>query len=124
MNSDIWTSQSNDTFTYVTTHSNWKSNKKIISFCLIYFPHDGSAIYDSFTSTFREFDTQRKFFSIIFDNASNNTNVIVLFVRVIRASLLSEMFHMRCVCYIINLIVLQDGFKLISPSLEAMQFVI
>ena len=124
MNSYIWTSQSNDTFTYVTTHSNWKSNKKIISFCLIYFPHDGSAIYDSFTSTFREFDTQRKFFSIIFDNASNNTNVIVLFVRAIRGGLLSEMFHMRCICYIINLIVLQDGFKLISPSLEAIQFVI
>ena len=67
---------------------------------------------------FREFDILRKKFSIIFDNASNNTSVIDLFVRTIRRGPLSEIFHMRCVYHIINLIV-QDGLKLISLSLES-----
>ncbi|KAJ9680428.1 hypothetical protein PVL29_019682 [Vitis rotundifolia] len=34
------------------------------------------------------------------------------------SSLLSEIFHVRCICHIINLILL-DGLKLISPSLQA-----
>ena len=67
---------------------------------------------------FREFDILRKKFSIIFDYASNNTSVIDLFVRTIRRGPLSEIFHMRCVYHIINLIV-QDGLKLISLSLES-----
>ena len=67
---------------------------------------------------FREFHILRKKFTIIFDNASNNTSVIDLFVRTIRRGPLSEIFHMRCVYHIINLIV-QDGLKLISLSLES-----
>ena len=67
---------------------------------------------------FREFDILRKKFSIIFDYASNNTSVIDLFVRTIRRGPLSEIFHMRCVYHIINLIV-QDGLKLTSLSLES-----
>ena len=72
---------------------------------------------------FREFDILRKKFSIIFDYASNNTSVIDLFVRTIRRGPLSEIFHMRCVYHIINLIV-QDGLKLTSLSLESIQFAI
>ena len=60
------------------------------------------------------------FFSITFGNALNNKSVINLFVRTIRESPLSEIFHVRCVFHIINSIV-QDGLKLISPSLHAIQ---
>ena len=84
MTSYIWTNQNNDLFTCVTTHyidSNWKLQKKILGFRIIYHPHDGPAIYDSITSVFKEFDMQSKIFSITFDNVLNNTSVINLFVR-------------------------------------------
>ena len=66
---------------------------------------------------FREYDIQSKIFSITFDNTSNNKSIINLFIRTIREGPLSEIFHVRCIFHIINLIV-QDGLKLISPSLK------
>ena len=117
MTSNIWTNQRNESFTCVTTHyidSNWKLHKKISGFHKIFHSHDGYLIYDSLISVFREYDIQNKIFSITFDNASNNKSVINLFVRTIRKGPLSEMFHVRCVCHIINLIV-QDDLKLIYP---------
>ena len=72
-------------------------------------------------SVFREYDIQNKIFNITFDNTSNNKSVINLFIRTIREGPLSEIFHVRCVCHIINLIV-QDGLKLIYLSLKALQF--
>ena len=73
------------------------------------------------TSVFREYDIQNKIFNITFDNTSNNTSVIDLFKRTIREGPLSKIFHVRCVCHIINLIV-QDGLKLIYLSLKALRF--
>ena len=61
------------------------------------------------------------FFSITFGNALNNKSVINLFVRTIRESPLSEIFHVRCVCYIINLIV-QDGLKLLQTIWSTILF--
>ena len=119
MTSNIWTNQSNKPFTCVTSHyenSNMKLQKRILGFHKILHPRDGPSIYDSLTSVFREYGIQSKIFSINFDNASNNKNVINLFVRTIREGPLSEIFHVRCIFHIINLIV-QDGLKLISPSL-------
>ena len=119
----MWTNESNEPFTYVTSHytnSNMKLQKKILGFRKILHPHDGPSIYDSLTSVFREYGIQSKNFSITFDNVSNNKSVINLFIRIIREGLLSEIFHVRCVCHIINLIV-QDGLKLISPSLLAIR---
>ena len=84
--SEIWTNQSNDPFTCVTTHyidSNWKLHKKILGLRIIYHPQAESTIYDSITSVFKEFDIQSKIFSITFDNTSNSTSVINLFVRAI-----------------------------------------
>ena len=57
-----------------------------------------------------------KNFSITFDNASNYTGVIDLLVKTIRMGLKKEIFHVRYVCHTTNLVV-QDGLKLISPSI-------
>ena len=92
-----------------------KLQKKILGFRKILHLHDEPSIYDYLTSVFREYEIQSKIFSITFDNASNNKNAINLFVRTIEEGSLSEIFHVRCICHIINLIV-QDGLKLISPS--------
>ena len=76
MTSYIWTNQSNDSFTCVTSHytySNWKLKKKVLGFRIIYRSHDGFVIYESMTSVFREYlifyNVQNKIFSIIFYNA-------------------------------------------------------
>ena len=44
-------------------------------------------------------------FSIIFYNATNNTAVIELFNRQLKSSASNDLYHIRCVCYIINVIV-------------------
>ena len=121
MTSDIWTSCRDDPYACVTSHyidSNWELHKKVLGFRLICHPHDGPNIYECITSVFKEYDIVNKIFSITFDNASNNTSAIDLFVKTIRTGPQKEMFHVRCVCHIINLIV-QDGLKLISPSIAA-----
>ena len=81
MTSNLWTNQSNEPFTCVTSHytnSNMKLQKKILGFRKILHPHDGPSIYDSLTSVFREYGIQSKIFSITFDNASNNKTAINL----------------------------------------------
>ena len=120
----IWTNQSNDPFTCTTLHytdSNWKLKKKVIGFRLIYHPHDGSAMYESMISVFREYNIQNKIFSITFDNVSNNISVIDLFIKTVRGNLLNEIFYVKCVCHIINLMA-QDGLTLISLSIENIRY--
>ena len=122
--SDIWTSCKDDPNACVTSHyidSNWELHKKVLGFLLICHPHDVPNIYECITSVFKEYDIVNKIFSITFDNASNNTSAIDLFVKTIRTGPQKEMFHVRCVCHIFNLIV-QDGLKLISPSIAAIRF--
>ena len=83
----IWTNQSNDPFTCVTSHyidSNMKLQKKILGFRKILHLHDRHSVYDSLTSVFREYNIQSKIFSITFNNASNNKTIINLFVRTIK----------------------------------------
>ena len=124
MTSDIWTNQSNDPFTCVTSHytdSNWKLKKKVLGFRIIYHLHDGSAIHESMTSVFRKYNIENNIFSITFDNASNNTSVIDLFIKIVRGGPVNEIFHVRCVCHIINLIV-QECLTLISPSIENIRY--
>ena len=70
---------------------------------------------------FREYNLQKIFFSVTFDNASNNTSAIDLFIRTVRGGPLNEIFHVRCVCYIINLIV-QYGLTLITPSIVNIRY--
>ena len=64
--------------------SNWELHKKVLGFRLICHPHDGPTIYECITSIFKEYDIVNKTFSITFDNASNNTSAIDLFVKPIR----------------------------------------
>ena len=103
------------------TYSNWKLKKKVLGFRIIYHPHDRPSIYESMTSVFREYNIQNKIFSITFDNTSNNTSVIDLFIRTLRGGPLNEIFRVRCVCHIINLIV-QDGLTLITPSIVNIRY--
>ena len=87
MTYDIWTSCKDDSYACVTSHyigTNWELHKKVLDLHLICHLDDEPNIYECITSVFKEYDIVNKIFSITFDNASNNTSVIDLFVKTIR----------------------------------------
>ena len=87
MTSDIWTSCKDDPDACVTSHyidSNWELHKTVLGFRLICHPHDGPNIYECITSVLKEYDIINKIICNTFDNASNNTSAINLFVKTIR----------------------------------------
>jgi hypothetical protein len=50
-------------------------------------------------------DTNNKIFSISFDNASNNIASIDIFKRALNPIMNGAMFHQKCACHILNLVV-------------------
>ena len=96
----------------------WK--KKLLAFRELEYPHTGSVIYAAIMYVLRKYEITDKLFSISFDNAFANTIVIDMFLRNISTLTPahgSKFFHVRCVCYIINLIV-QAGMTHINHYLE------
>ena len=55
--------------------------------------------------------------SITFDNASANTSAINMFKDHMRPTVNERLFHGRCVCHIINLII-QDGLSRINDQIS------
>ena len=53
----------------------------------------------------------KNIFSISFDNVTTNTDVIELFNRKLKSHLGNNLFHVKYVCHIMNLIV-KDELKL------------
>ena len=58
-----------------------------------------------------------KIIFLAFDNATNNTAAIELFNRQLKIPVGNDLFHVRCVCHIINLIV-KDGIKIFEPQIQ------
>ncbi|CAN1764156.1 Putative AC9 transposase [Linum perenne] len=109
-------------FICVTAHfigSNWKLQKKIISFSQID-SHKGEEIGDSFAKTLDEWGIS-KVLCCTLDNASANDNAVRhLHERLtLRGSniLNGKYLHMRCVAHIINMIVI-DGLNEIGVSVR------
>ena len=71
----------------------------------------------------QEFGIQNNIFSITFDNATNNTAAIELFNRQLKTPVGNDLYHVRCVCHIINLII-KDGLKIFEPQIEKIRSVI
>ena len=66
------------------------STKKNLDFHTIEFPHNGQVIFVSIMS-------------VTFDNATNNTTAIELFIRQLKTPVGNDLFHVKCICQIINL---------------------
>ena len=83
------------------------------------FPHSGYNIFHMILKIFNEYGIKNKCFSMTFDNASANNAAIEMFLRNFEAPYQHKLFHVKCACHIINLIV-QDGMKVISqdPDLD------
>ncbi|CAN1340453.1 Putative AC transposase [Linum perenne] len=120
--SDCWTSAKNMCFICVTAHfigSNWKLQKKVISFAQID-SHKGEDIGDSIDRTLDEWGI-RKVLCCTLDNASANDSAVRHLkerLKVRGSNILNGKYlHMRCVVHIINLIV-TDGLNEIGVSVR------
>ena len=87
---------------------NWIMNKNIIAFRALDYPHTSETLFNYIFNVFQEYDITSKIISITFDNASANTSAINMFKDQLHPILNGRLFHGRCVCHIINLII-QDG---------------
>ena len=58
----------------------------------------------------QEYGIQNDLFNITFDNVKNNTTAIELFNQQLKSLIGNNVYPVRCVCHIINLII-QDGLK-------------
>jgi hypothetical protein len=108
---DIWTGRIKVGYIALTAHYldvDWNIQKRLIGFRKIPYPHTAENIFVSIMDIFEFYGIKEKVISITFDNASNNTATIPMFRSRLNPPNGFELFHQRCVCHIINLIV-QDG---------------
>lgn len=119
LTSDIWTGPNDWPFICLTAHwidIKWVLEKRIIAFKVFPYPHTGAAIANHIESICKEYKIQNKINSISFDNASNNNVAVTLLTRTL-SIVEVDLFHCRCSCHIINLIV-QDCLSQIRPYLN------
>jgi hypothetical protein len=73
------------------------------------FSHTAQIIYQFIISVLQEFnlkrDLENNFFSISFDNASNNIKSIYYFTRSLNPIMDGKMFHQKYACHIFHLTV-------------------
>ncbi|XP_042472094.1 zinc finger BED domain-containing protein RICESLEEPER 2-like [Zingiber officinale] len=109
----------------VTAHfldSDWKLHKRIINFTKIT-SHYGEEIGKMVEVCLRDWGIE-KVFSIVVDNASSNDTAIDYLKRRMKSENLllfeGKYLHLRCACYIINLIV-KDDLKELNVSIKAIK---
>jgi hypothetical protein len=72
-------------------------------------PHTANIIFKSIIEVLQEYNLKRdmdnKVFSISFDNASNNIASIDIFKRTLNPIMNGAIFHQKCACHILNLVV-------------------
>ncbi|XP_019179046.1 PREDICTED: zinc finger BED domain-containing protein RICESLEEPER 2-like [Ipomoea nil] len=112
---DTWTSVQRINYMCITAHfidSEWKLQKKIISFVPIY-SHKGESIAKALESCLMDWGL-KLVFSVTVDNASSNDTALgflkKMFVSWGCTAVRSKYLHMRCIAHILNLVV-QDGLK-------------
>ncbi|XP_019198271.1 PREDICTED: zinc finger BED domain-containing protein RICESLEEPER 2-like [Ipomoea nil] len=112
---DTWTSVQRINYMCITAHfinSEWKLQKKIISFVPIY-SHKGESIAKALESYLMDWGL-KSVFSVTVDNASSNDTALGFlkkkFVSWGCTAVRNKYLHMRCIAHILNLVV-QDGLK-------------
>jgi hypothetical protein len=111
--SDIWEGRTKVGYIAITAHyidKNWKLQKRLIGFREIQHPHMAENIFCVIMDVFELYGILGKVGSITFDNASNNTATIPMFRNRLNPPHGLDLFHQRCICHVINLIV-QVGVK-------------
>ncbi|OMO51751.1 hypothetical protein COLO4_37526 [Corchorus olitorius] len=125
LTTDLWRS-SNQKIEYMvlTAHfidSNWRLQKRIISFVHIPPPRRGVEIVDCIYKCLQEWGIENKVFTISIDNATSNDvairNLKDTFSRTRKLLCGRKLFHVRCCAHILNLMV-QDGLSEIADCID------
>ena len=77
MTSDLWTFVTSEEYICFMAHyvdENWELKNIILNFCHMLPPHTGTLLSEKILSLLEEWGIEKKVFSIILDNASNNDN--------------------------------------------------
>ncbi|KAJ1703119.1 hypothetical protein LUZ63_002898 [Rhynchospora breviuscula] len=132
--SDLWTCKGRDRgFMALTCHyidDAWNLRKKLISFTALPSPHTGKHIAQAIHDQLVLWNLDKKAFSLELDNSTaNDACITVLFATTpIQKDLhiSGAMFHQRCACHILNLIV-QDGLNVLNNEIanirETMKYI-
>ncbi|GKB95839.1 zinc finger BED domain-containing protein RICESLEEPER 2-like protein [Tanacetum coccineum] len=121
LTTDLWKSKHQNTeYMVITGHfvdTNWKLQKRVLSFVDIPPPRHGIEIADTLLKCLREWEIEDKIMTISVDNASaNDAAMKILTAHFKRLGTLfcdGIFFHVRCCAHILNLMV-QDGLSVIK----------
>ncbi|XP_019196619.1 PREDICTED: zinc finger BED domain-containing protein RICESLEEPER 3-like [Ipomoea nil] len=119
---DTWTSVQRINYMCITAHfidSEWKLQKKIISFVPIY-SHKGESIAKALESCLLDWGL-KSVFSVTVDNASSNDTALGFLKKKLGSwgctAVRCKYLHMRCIAHILNLVV-QDELKECDSSVK------
>ncbi|KAJ3685744.1 hypothetical protein LUZ61_014908 [Rhynchospora tenuis] len=123
--SDLWTNKGRDRgFMAITCHyidDGWRLRKRIITFIPLPSPHTGKHIAEAFYDRLVMWNLDKKAFCLVLDNASSNDACInELFESTPMVDDLpvgGKLFHQRCGCHILNLIV-HDGLDVLEKEID------
>lgn len=105
---DLWSGGNNRGYLSATAHyidETWLLHKKIIAFKIIEHPHNAGNVARIIYDILVEYGILDKVRSFTLDNAKVNDGVIRKLKPYINPDFDGELFHVRCVCHVINLIV-------------------
>ncbi|XP_031099749.1 zinc finger BED domain-containing protein DAYSLEEPER-like [Ipomoea triloba] len=125
---DTWTSVQRINYMCITAHfidSEWKLQKKIISFVSIY-SHNGENIAKALESCLLDWGL-KLVFNVTVDNASSNDTALGFLKKKLVSwgcsNVRSKYLHMRCIAHIFNLVV-QDGLKECDSAVKKVRDVV
>lgn len=105
-------------------NDDWVLRSRIIVFRVVEYPHHGLNMGEWLKNRILEWNLDKKLFSVVVDNASNNTGMLDGIRTWLNGkdSLIhnGDMFHLRCAPHIINLIV-KRGLKVVHGLVEGIR---
>ena len=96
--------------------------KRVVSFIAIEESHTGINVANLIVEELGQLKIDQRIFTISLDNASNNNVAVDFLKRNLSLPCHGELFHVRCICHILNLIV-QSAFSEIKPMIEKVRTV-
>ncbi|CAM8975459.1 unnamed protein product [Rhodiola kirilowii] len=117
----MWSSRQKMGYMSLTAHwidNDWNMQKRILSFKMVEYPHTGESLAAHAYEELIAWHLHDKVFTLTLDNASSNDVLVSrLACHLMLSNATNQLFHVRCTCHILNLIV-QDGLFVLSPSIE------